>query len=185
MYCSKRGKPECERLPPCKQALVKYIRRASYQTRIWKMSLINYNDVISPDGHGWHLLEEDGKQYLQIDWFDCKPPPDEIRIIVLFVKMVHHIKFNFRLRKHSTINAIMQSMIKVIVLLLLKEWYSISIYNIGYHSKFCIYDIDFESKLIAILASPERFQGKLQENRLQVELLKQPAFLWFFSKPCV
>ena len=154
MYCSKRGKPECERLPPCKQALVKYIRRASYQTRIWKMSLINYNDVISPDGHGWHLLEEDGKQYLQIDWFDCKPPPDEIRIIVLFVKMVHHIKFNFRFWRYCTINAITQSMVKIIELPLLKEWYSINIYSIGYRSKLCIYDISFESNLIANLASP-------------------------------
>ena len=36
------------------------------------MSLINYDEVVSPDSHGWHLLEEDGKQCLEIDWFDCK-----------------------------------------------------------------------------------------------------------------
>ena len=85
------------------------------------MSLINYDDVIFPDGHGWRLLEEDGKQYLEIDWFDCKPTPDEVRIIALFIKMIYHIMFNFRLWRHCTINATMQSMIKIIELLLLKE----------------------------------------------------------------
>ena len=76
------------------RSLVKHIQRASYETRIWKMSLINYDDIISPDGHGWRLLEEDGKQCLEIDWFDCKPAPDEVRITVLFIKMVYHINFN-------------------------------------------------------------------------------------------
>ena len=61
------------------------------------MSLINYNEAISPDGHDWRVLEEDGKQRLEIDRFDCKLAPDEVRIIVLFIKMVYHIKFNFRL----------------------------------------------------------------------------------------
>ena len=61
------------------------------------MSLINYHDVISPDGHDWRVLEEDGKQCLEIDRFDCKLAPDEVRIIVLFIKMASHIKFNFRL----------------------------------------------------------------------------------------
>ena len=61
------------------------------------MSLINYKNVISPDGHGSRLLEEDGKQCLEIDWFDCKPAPEVERIIVLFIKIVYHIKFNFTL----------------------------------------------------------------------------------------
>ena len=121
IYCSKRGRFKCEQLPPCKQSLVKHFRRASYQTCIWKMSLINYDNVISPVDHGWYLLEEDGKQCLEIDWFDCKPAPDGVRIIILFIKMVYHIKFNFRLWRHCTINAIMQSLIKIIELLLVKE----------------------------------------------------------------
>ena len=78
---------------------MKDIRKANYQIRI------------SPDGHDWPLLKEDGKQCLEIDWFYSKPAPDEVKIIVLFIKMVYYIKFNSRLWKHFTINAIMQSMI--------------------------------------------------------------------------
>ena len=35
IYCSKRGKRECEQLPPCRSSLVKHISRANSQTRIW------------------------------------------------------------------------------------------------------------------------------------------------------
>ena len=86
IYCSKRRKLECKQLPPCKQSLVKDIRKANYQIRI------------SPDGHDWPLLKEDGKQCLEIDWFYSKPAPDEVKIIVLFIKMVYYIKLTLGCR---------------------------------------------------------------------------------------
>ena len=53
IYCAKRGTLESDQLSPCKQSLLKHIERANYQTRIWRMSLSNYTDNPSPNGHGW------------------------------------------------------------------------------------------------------------------------------------
>ena len=69
IYCARRGKLECEQLPPCHHSLLKHIERANYQTRIWRLSLRNNQNVESPNGRGWKLSEDVHQQFLEIDWF--------------------------------------------------------------------------------------------------------------------
>ena len=83
IYCAKRGKVECEQLPPCYNSLQKHIARANYQARIWRLSLHANQELESPDGHGWKILEESGIQIVDINWFDCKPAPDEVCLFIV------------------------------------------------------------------------------------------------------
>lgn len=46
-------------LPPCKDSLVQHIKRANYQTAIWKRSLQPKPEIDSPEGHGW-IATDDG-----------------------------------------------------------------------------------------------------------------------------
>ena len=54
-------------LPPCRRSLTQHIRRANYQTAIWKRALLPSPDIPNPfEGHGWHISEGE----LQPLWTD-------------------------------------------------------------------------------------------------------------------
>ena len=61
------GEAESHQLPPCQDSLYKHCRRANYQAAIWKNSLRN-NDIPSPVGHGWSLVNDGAQERLVIDW---------------------------------------------------------------------------------------------------------------------
>ena len=61
-------------MPPNKDALMKHIQRANYQTAIWRRCLESQPDVPSPVGQGWKLV--DGG--LGIDWMDMQPAQQSI-----------------------------------------------------------------------------------------------------------
>ena len=82
IYCSKRGKYECEQLPPGRSSLVKHISRGNYQTRIWRLSLQSFVEIPDPSLRGWKVFNENGEATIQIDWMDCKPAPDEVLELV-------------------------------------------------------------------------------------------------------
>ena len=74
IYCSKRGKFECESLPPCRSSLYQHCLRADYQCKVWRSALLNDPVIPSPHGHRW-LINDDG---ISINWMDCNPAPDEV-----------------------------------------------------------------------------------------------------------
>lgn len=51
-------------LPPCSSSLLLHIKRANYQTFIWKQSLSAYPGIPSPEQHGWKI---EGRQLL-VNW---------------------------------------------------------------------------------------------------------------------
>ena len=57
MFCQKKQKNET--LPPTSDSLRQHIRRANYQTYLWRSSLDGMQEIPSPVGHGW--LMEDGE----------------------------------------------------------------------------------------------------------------------------
>ncbi|XP_030848031.1 uncharacterized protein LOC115918836 [Strongylocentrotus purpuratus] len=63
-----------EDMPPNKDALMKHIQRANYQTAIWRRCLESQPDVPSPVGRGWQSV--DGG--LRIDWMDMQPAQQSI-----------------------------------------------------------------------------------------------------------
>ena len=75
LYCSKKGKCEIERLPPCMAALRQHFLRANYQTRVWRLCREQTPTIPSPTDHDW-VFDEDG--IIGINWMDCQPAPDEV-----------------------------------------------------------------------------------------------------------
>ena len=65
---------ESHELPPTKDALVLHIKRANYQSHIWKMSLVPGFVAPSPTSHGW--LVKDG--VLTIQWMTKDPAPTAV-----------------------------------------------------------------------------------------------------------
>lgn len=65
-------------LPPTQDALNLHIMRATYQTAIWRRTLVCEPEIPNPNGHGWQT--EDGK--LAVTWF-TKPiaPPELLKTI--------------------------------------------------------------------------------------------------------
>lgn len=57
MFCQHR-KLKNEALPPTSDSLRQHMKRSSYQTFIWRSSLIAMQDQQSPEGYGWEV--EDG-----------------------------------------------------------------------------------------------------------------------------
>ena len=55
MFCQKGLKSEA--LPPTSDSLAQHIKRANYQTHIWRKALEPMQNASSPDGHGWELRE--------------------------------------------------------------------------------------------------------------------------------
>ena len=78
LFCSKKGAIESYQLPPCKDALYKHVRRANYQSAIWKKSLISKPDIPDPVGHGWKMSKVNGTDMLVIDWMDGSPAPEAV-----------------------------------------------------------------------------------------------------------
>ncbi|KAJ8048651.1 hypothetical protein HOLleu_01050 [Holothuria leucospilota] len=60
-----------KQMPPNHHSLVKHIKRANFQGRIYKKSLQQCQDLPSPVGSGWKI--ENGT--LIIDWMDLPPAP--------------------------------------------------------------------------------------------------------------
>ena len=47
--------PEPHQLPPTKDELLQHVKRANYQSFIWKRALHANPDIRSPVGNGWSL----------------------------------------------------------------------------------------------------------------------------------
>ena len=57
MSCQQR-KGKNEALPPTSNSLRRHMKRANYQTFIWRSSLVAMQDLQSPVGHGWELEDD-------------------------------------------------------------------------------------------------------------------------------
>ena len=77
--CCGKKFPEPSRLPPTKDELKQHIKRANYQTFIWKNALQRDCQIPNASDHGWKL--EDG--CLKVHWMDNQPAPDEILELVV------------------------------------------------------------------------------------------------------
>lgn len=66
---------DLSQLPPCRNALVKHIKRANYQAMIWRQASQARPDLPSPDENGW-VQTDNGT--LEIDWCDGQILPSEI-----------------------------------------------------------------------------------------------------------
>ena len=77
MFCCKSS--QTQKLPPTHDALAKHIRRANYQTGIWKRALNQRSSAPSPHSHGWIV---DGDT-LSIDWMDLPPAPSALLELIV------------------------------------------------------------------------------------------------------
>ena len=75
LYCSKKGRFDCEKLPPCLSSLYQHSLRANCQCKIWRSALLNNSSTSSPNGHGW-IIDDDDE--INIKWMDCNPAPEEV-----------------------------------------------------------------------------------------------------------
>ena len=67
VFCAKKAETESSQLPPCQDSLYKHCRQANFHAATWKISLRN-NDVPSPVGHGWSLINDRAQERSVIDW---------------------------------------------------------------------------------------------------------------------
>lgn len=56
---------DLSQLPPCKKSLLQHIKRANYQTMIWKQALTNFPELPNAQANGWRITESG---CLDIDW---------------------------------------------------------------------------------------------------------------------
>lgn len=77
LFCKAKN-VQCHQLPPTKDALVKHIQRANYQTKIWKDALIANVCLPSPAKHGWNIKDNT----LSVHWID-KPPASEALLLLI------------------------------------------------------------------------------------------------------
>ena len=70
---------EPSKIPPTRDEMMQHIKRANYQTFVWKQSLEIDIDIPDSNGYGWDMI--DG--HLRIHWMDNKPAPDEILELVV------------------------------------------------------------------------------------------------------
>ena len=61
--------PEPHQLPPTKDELLQHIKRANYQSLIWKRALHANPDITSPVGNGWSLSGD----VLEVVWMESLP----------------------------------------------------------------------------------------------------------------
>ena len=73
MFCRSKT-PEPYQLPPTKDELLQHIKRANYQSFVWKQALDSSFEVESPVGHGWQ--ENDGN--LEVMEMERKPAPESV-----------------------------------------------------------------------------------------------------------
>ena len=76
LFCLHSG--NTEQLPPCRDALVQHMKRAVYQSAIWRRALEARPIVPSPDGHGWTVEGEE----LRVHWMEQCPAPDALLELV-------------------------------------------------------------------------------------------------------
>ena len=74
VYTRKQGKVDSKSMPPCSDSLEFHLKRAVYQTYIWKNCLQCFNVLPPPDECGWKY--EDGA--LGINWGTLKPAPEDV-----------------------------------------------------------------------------------------------------------
>ena len=72
LFCSKGL--QSQQLSPTIDAIRKHIRRANYQTAIWKRSLESHPEIPSFAENGWKIVNEQ----LKIDWNDLPLAPDAL-----------------------------------------------------------------------------------------------------------
>ena len=61
-------------LPPTNDELMQHIRRANYQSMVWKRSLERDPEIPNPDGYGWKLVNA----VLSCVWMENKPAAEAI-----------------------------------------------------------------------------------------------------------
>ncbi|CAC5416585.1 unnamed protein product [Mytilus coruscus] len=67
----------CHLLPPTKDAMLKHMKRANFQAKIWK-SALEHNTVPSPNNHGWIVKNN----LISINWLDLPPALDALLILI-------------------------------------------------------------------------------------------------------
>lgn len=78
LFCARKGEIESHQLVPCEDSLRKHAWRANYQAAVWRRSLEQDPDPPTPVGRGWKLENQDGKNYLTIDWMDGQSAPEAV-----------------------------------------------------------------------------------------------------------
>ena len=75
-YCKfcKNKIPEPHQLPPTKDELLQHVKRANYQSFIWKRALHANPDITSPVGDGWSLSGD----VLEVVWMESLPAPESV-----------------------------------------------------------------------------------------------------------
>lgn len=56
MFCQKRHKSEL--LPPTSDRICQHVRRATYQTYVWRMALTARQDLPPPEENGWEKIAD-------------------------------------------------------------------------------------------------------------------------------
>ena len=74
LFC-KKNIPELHKLAPTKDEHYQHVRRANYQSYIWKRALRISTEEASPDGNGW-CMSTDG--CLEVVWSDTAPAPESV-----------------------------------------------------------------------------------------------------------
>lgn len=74
LFCSRRGAMESSQLPPCQDCLLQHLKRANYQTAIWRRSLEPKPNIPDPVNMGWHI--EEGT--LEPLWMTGPPAPTAV-----------------------------------------------------------------------------------------------------------
>ena len=66
--------PEPHQLPPTKDELLQHVKRANYQSFVWKRALYANPDIPSPIGNGWSLKDD----VLEVVWMENLPAPESV-----------------------------------------------------------------------------------------------------------
>ena len=77
-FCKSKT-PEPHQLPPTKDELLQHVKRANYQSYIWKRAFMVNPDVPSPTGHGW----SENDSHLEIVWMENQPAPESLLELVV------------------------------------------------------------------------------------------------------
>ena len=78
--CAKwnRQTTDVTKLPPCHDSVVLHIKRANYQTAVWKRALMREMNAPSPHGNGWIVNRND----ITISWMSQPYAPPQVLDIV-------------------------------------------------------------------------------------------------------
>ena len=66
--------PEPHQLPPTKDELLQHVKRANYQSFIWKRARHANPDITSPVGNGWSLSGD----VVEVVWMESPPAPESV-----------------------------------------------------------------------------------------------------------